>query len=50
MIEEDREDKEAAKKEYERLITLEPDIETVKDAEKETHLLIKELNEIRKGE
>lgn len=48
MIEQDRGDKDAAEEQYERLVTLEPDMKDSGDVKKETKNLLKEVDEIRK--
>ena len=48
MIEQDRGDKGAAEEQYERLVTLEPDMKDSGDVKKETKNLLKEVDEIRK--
>ena len=47
MIEQDRGDKDAAEEQYERLVTLEPDMKDSGDVKKETKNLLKEVDEIR---
>lgn len=48
MIEQDRGDNDAAEEQYERLVTLEPDMKDSGDVKKETKNLLKEVDEIRK--
>ena len=47
MIEQERGDKDAAEEQYERLVTLEPDMKDSGDVKKETKNLLKEVDEIR---
>ncbi len=50
MVAADQEHDQDAEKEYERLVTFDPEIKEAKDAKKETELLLEELEEIRKYE
>ena len=47
MIEEDRGNKEEAKAHFEQIVVFDPEIKDVKEAEKEVHILLKEVEELR---
>jgi tetratricopeptide (TPR) repeat protein len=50
MIEEDRKDKEESKKYFEQLVTFDPEIKDIKEAEKEVHMLLEEVEDLRDQE
>jgi len=50
MIEEDRKNKEEANKYFEQLVTFDPEIKDVKEAEKEVHMLLEEVEDLRNQE